>query len=145
MGPQPGAVNENSTLTFSTSNGNAITVTDPFSAGNPDSLTLSVPHGTLTLSTTNGVSFVSGANGSSAFTVSGTVAKLNAALNGLIYQPTSNFAGSDTISVSATDSGLAGSHTVMLSISALPPQIFAPSAASVAENSTLAFNGCQRR
>ncbi len=140
-GPTSGALIENSTLTFSTSNSNAITVTDAFSAGNPDSLRISVLHGTLTLGTTNGVSFVSGANGSSAFTVSGTVAKLDTALNGLIYQPTSNYTGSDTISVSATDSGLTGSHTVTLSITGIAPHISVPSAASVTENSTLTLNG----
>ena len=84
-----------------------ISVTDPFSAGNPDSYTFSVSHGTITLNSLTGLTVTSGANDSASVTVSGTVANLNSDLNssGLTYQPTNNYLGPDSLVVSATDPG----------------------------------------
>ena len=65
--------------------------------GNSDTLQLSVLDGTLTLATTSGLTFTSGSNDSASFTVTGTVPALNAALAGLIYQPTVNYVGPDTL------------------------------------------------
>src|SRR4029077_12460778 len=81
--PASATLLQNSSLVFSSSNGNAITVADAAAGGNSDSLTLSVTHGTLTLATISGLTFTTGNNGSASFTVTGTVANLNAALNGL--------------------------------------------------------------
>ncbi|HET6328654.1 MAG TPA: hypothetical protein VFG04_28480, partial [Planctomycetaceae bacterium] len=142
-GPATGSVTENSFLTFSSANGNQITATDPFSAGNPDSLTLSVSNGTVTLGSTTGLTFLAGANGSASFTVSGTLGALNAAINGLTYQPTTNYVGSDTLVVSLTDGGesLTGSMNVALTVNAVaPPVITAPATATVTENGSLAFS-----
>jgi subtilase family serine protease len=142
--PSAASVNENTSLTFSSANGNAISISDAGSAGNPDSFTLSVSHGTLTLASTTGLSFTTGSNGSSSFTVSGTVANFNAALNGLKYTPTANYVGSDMLAISVTDStdGQSGSGSVALTVKATtPPAITAPSSASVNENASLSFTG----
>jgi hypothetical protein len=139
--PVSASLAENGSLAFSTGNGNAISLTD----ANPgsDSLTLSVSHGTLTLSTTSGLTITSGSNGSAAFTVSGTVGNLNTALNGVTYRPTVAYSGSDTLAISLVDPGdtLSASKNISLSINALPaPSITAPATATTLENNSLIFS-----
>ena len=75
----PGAqsVDDNATLAFSSANGNPISVLDSDSGGNPEQIALSVGSGTLTLSETGGLTFVAGANSSTAMTVQGTLANIN--------------------------------------------------------------------
>jgi large repetitive protein len=142
--PPTGSVNENSSLSFSTANSNAISITDAAAVGtDADSLTLSVSQGTLTVASTTGLSFTSGANGSSSFTVSGTVTNLNAALNGLVYQPTSLYSGSDSLSVSVTDpSGtLSASTSVSITVAALnAPAMSGPGSGSLTENGSFTFS-----
>ena len=142
--PGGGSLSENGSLTFSSGNSNAISIADAAAGSNADSLTLSASQGTLALASSNGLSFTSGTNGSSSFTVSGTVTNLNAALNGLVYQPTSLYSGSDSLSVSVTDPGdtLSASTSVALTVTALsPPAISAPGSASSAGNESLAVSG----
>lgn len=136
--PSGASLNESATYTFAGS----VTFTDAAASGTSDSLTLSVSHGTLTLGSTSGLSFASGANGSSSMTVTGTVANLNAALNGLVYAPTQLYAGSDSLLISVTDAldGLTGSGRVALTINAQsPPVVTAPSSVTLKENGSYAF------
>ncbi len=140
--PATATLAENGSLTFSPTNGNAIAVSDTGIGANTDSLTLTATHGTLTLASTTGLTFSSGTNGSASFTVVGTLANLNAALNGLIYRPTSGYSGSGSISIAISDSGdnESASTSVALTITAfLPPTITAPSGAVVSENGELVF------
>ena len=139
----------NSTTLFDGPTGNLpISATDPFSAGNPDSYTFSVSHGTVTLDSLSGLTVTAGANGSASVTVSGTVAKLDSALSnfGLSYQPTANYLGSDSLVVSATDPGesLTGTATVSINITATAPAVVTGAAASVSENSSLALSGANQ-
>src|SRR3954451_1197274 len=79
----PGAqgVNEEGTLTFSSGGGNAITISDVDVGSGNETVTLSVGNGTLALgSTLNLTSFTDNA---ASITLTGTVANVNAALNGL--------------------------------------------------------------
>ncbi len=78
---------------------------DSQAGSNADTLTLSVSDGTLALDSTSGLTFTAGSNGSSSMTVSGTLANLNAALNGLLYTPNSGYSGSDPLHLSLTDPG----------------------------------------
>jgi hypothetical protein len=130
----------NGSLVFSSTNGNAIAVVDIAAGGSSDSLTLSVSNGTLTLSSTAGLTFTAGTNGSAAFTVSGTVANLNAALNGLSYQPTSGYSGSGSLVISIADPGDIESASKSVALIVNAPTITAPSSAAVATNGTLAFS-----
>ena len=142
--PGSGSLSENGSLTFSSGNSNAISITDAAAGSNADSLTLSASDGTLTLASSNGLSFTNGTNGSSSFTVSGTVTNLNAALNGLVYQPTALYSGSDSLSVSVTDPGdtLSASTSVSLTVTALSaPAISVPGSPSLTGNGSLAFSG----
>jgi hypothetical protein len=141
--PSTAGLTENGSLTFSSANGNAISVADASAGSNPDSLTLSVSHGTLTLASISGLTFASGTNGTASFTVTGTVTSLNAALNGLIYQPTSGYTGSDSLAVSIADSGdsLFASTSVALTVNApSQPTITAPANGSLSENGSLVFS-----
>ena len=78
--------------------------------------------------------------------VRGTLANLNAALNGITYTPTSRYVGTSTISVSVKDSidGLSGSGSVTVSVKqvgravqfAAEPVLAAPHVAPTAPSST---------
>jgi hypothetical protein len=142
--PATAIVYEHQALTFSAAKGLAITLADAAASTKTiDSQTLAVSHGKLKLATTSGLTFTSGANNSASMTVSGTLAKLNAALNGLIYTPTTGYLGSDTLSISVNDTGdnLAGSGKVAITVNAPPaPSITAPSSASVTENTSFTFS-----
>src|SRR5207302_2936823 len=58
-------------------------------------LSLFVYSGTLTLPRLDGLTVVAGTNGSNRFTVRGTLDALNAALDGLAYQPPANYFGNN--------------------------------------------------
>jgi hypothetical protein len=101
-----------------------------------------VTHGTVTLSTTSGLTITAGANGSATITVTGSIASLNAALSGLTYRPTAGYIGSDSLALSLTDvtDGLSASKSVFLTVSNSPPAITAPATASVLVTSSLVFS-----
>ena len=58
--PGPQTTPEDVTLVFSTAGGNAISVADPDAGGDTVQVTLTVTHGTLTLSGTAGLTFSAG-------------------------------------------------------------------------------------
>ncbi len=103
---------------FSTANGNAISVSDVDvdETAPPDNtlqITLSVLIGTLTLATNTGIAFISGSDGQSAMTISGTAANLNAALDGMVYTPEeTTFMGRDDLTVLVSDIGRTGGPTL---------------------------------
>jgi hypothetical protein len=136
--PATASVNENASLTFS----GTISIADAAASATSDSLTLSIGHGKLTLGSTTGLTFSSGANGTSSMTITGTVANLNAALNGLVEAPNSGYSGADSLHIFLADSGdgLSNSATVAITVNA-PPSVTAPAAASVNENASLTFSG----
>jgi VCBS repeat-containing protein len=110
--PAGQTVNEDTDLTFSTANGNAIAVADVDAGTNAIKLSLDVAHGTLTFASTSGLTFVDGtSNGAAAAHVTGTLANVNAALNGLKYKGVLNYnstRGGETLTVVANDQGNTG-------------------------------------
>ena len=88
-GPQnsvPGAqsINEDSNLTFNTSGGNAISVSDVDVGANDLQVTLSTTDAVLTLASTTGLAFsVGDGTDDASMTFTGTVTNINASLNGL--------------------------------------------------------------
>ena len=92
--PSSAALYLNGSLTFSTANGNAITVSDSTASGTSESITLSVTNGTLKFVSITGLKVTSGSNNSASMTVNGTLANLNADLQTLKYTPTSGYNGS---------------------------------------------------
>ena len=98
--PQSATLDEDSNFTFSSSTENPITLADVWATATSDTLTLSVNDGNLTLPSTTGLTFQDGTtNNSDDIEVSGTLANLNAALDGLVYVPTSGYSGPDSLDV----------------------------------------------
>ena len=99
---------EDSTLVFSASNGNPITLTDIDSSSTPLRLRLSADHGLLTLAASN-LTFNSGtANGSAFLDVSGNLTELQTALAQVAVLGASDFFGTLTITMIVDDLGGAG-------------------------------------
>ncbi|TAK89420.1 MAG: retention module-containing protein, partial [Burkholderiaceae bacterium] len=104
-GPFFTTTNEDVTLVYSTAT-NTIGDVD---AGNAIiSMTVSATNGTVTTGSTTGLTFTSGSNGSSNFTVTGTLANLNAAFNGSSFSPAANFSGLAQVTLTVNDLGNTG-------------------------------------
>jgi uncharacterized delta-60 repeat protein len=110
-------------------------------------VTLAVANGSVTLGTTTGLTFSSGSNGTSTFTINGTIANLNASLASVTYIPNLNFNGSDTLVATVSDLGATGlggiltaTGNIAITVSAVndPPYDIALSASSVNENTSTA-------
>ncbi len=97
---------ENGVLTLSSANNNAISVTDPDAGSASLQTSLSVNNGTLTLAETSGLT-VTG-NGSGDIVLTGSQTNITTALDGLLYTPTHNFYGSDTLTITTDDLGHSG-------------------------------------
>ena len=104
---------EDTTVTFSTANGNAIRLTDIDAGSSVVELRLSL-NGFMTFPTTTGLTFVSGINGGNLITVRGTLADLNAALDGLVARPGANFTGNYNLQVRTNDLGNSGSGSALI-------------------------------
>ncbi|WP_441229023.1 VCBS domain-containing protein [Bradyrhizobium sp. 590_E5_N4_2] len=105
---------QNTNVTFN--GAKLISISDVDVGAGTETVTLSVAHGTLTLSGTTGLSFTTGDGTTDAtMTFSGTAANINNALNGLLYNPTDTFVGADTLTITTTDQGgLSDSDTVTI-------------------------------
>ena len=129
-------VDEDSSLVFGASHGNAITISDVDAAGGDETVTLSVAHGALTLGTTANLS-VNG-NGSGTVVLTGTIASINAALDGLTYAPAPNFNGADPLTISVNDLGHTGSGN-LTATTVVPIEVAAVNDAQIA--GTMAAGG----
>jgi VCBS repeat-containing protein len=98
-----------STLTYTTSANTAITFVGGKSLSVSDadgdlaSVVLTVEHGTLSFTSGTGSATLSSTSGST-ITISGTQSEINAALALLQYTPTTNYTGSDYLTISSRDS-----------------------------------------
>src|SRR6185503_18726810 len=131
--PGAQATNEDASLVFSAANGNLISVSDVDDADNGImgdevvQVTLAVGHGVLSLGSLAGLGFTSGdGSGDAAMTFSGTIANINAALNGVAYAPDLNFNGPEALSITTSDLGnfgvgapLTDTDTVSISVNAV--------------------------
>ena len=141
-------VNEDTTLVFS--GANAISISDVDAGAGNETVTLSVASGALTLNGTAGLAFTVGdGTADSTMTFSGTVAAINAALNGLGYQGNLNFNGSDALNITTNDNGNTGSggalsdaDSITINVSAVndAPVNGVPGTQSVNEEATLTFS-----
>ncbi|MCY2993165.1 MAG: tandem-95 repeat protein [Planctomycetota bacterium] len=150
------SVNENtptvsSSLLFRATDYNDIVVADIDADAAPTNpgvtVTLSVSHGTLVAVPTTGVT-VTGSETN--LVLSGLVAKVNEALNGLKYTPTVNFEQTDVIQVVVNDSGNFGSGGAKSASASLaitinpvndPPAIAAPASITTGQNRAYPFTG----
>ncbi|MFO0869361.1 MAG: Ig-like domain-containing protein [Pirellulales bacterium] len=137
---------EDTALTFSSGNANAISVVDD--SGNGEILVqISSAQGSLALGTITGLGSVTG-NNSPTINVRGTLAAINTALNGLAFTPAGNFTGDAVVTVAVNDQGntgggpgLQGTGTVTVTV--LPrndaPVNTVPGAQTTPEDITLTF------
>ncbi len=146
--PGTQSVNEEATLTFSTGNGNAITISDVDIGSGDETVTLTVTGGTLALGSTAGLT--SFTNNAASITLTGTVANVNAALNGLTYTGNLNFSGADSLLVSTNDNGNTGTggpqndtDSITINVAAVndAPVNSVPGTQTVNEDTNLVFTG----
>lgn len=108
--PGPQTVAEDADLVFSTANGNRIAVSDPDAADADLQVTLTATNGVLTLSAITGLTFTAGDGTDDAtMTFTGTITEINAALEGLLFEPAANFSGAATLIIATDDQGNTGS------------------------------------
>ena len=149
--PGPQATGEDTPLVFSDGAGNPITISDVDAGANPVRVTLTASNGTMSLSQTTGLGFITGdgtADGSMTFT--GTVAAINAALDGLAFTPTLDFVGPASIQLVTDDQGNTGSgpaltdnDTVNIAVNSAndPPVNSVPGPQNINEDTPLVFSG----
>lgn len=141
---------EDTPFVFSSGTGTAIVVSDPDAADSDLELSLSVTNGSLTLGAVDGLLFVQGDGiNDTGLTVRGSIASINAALEGLSYVPLQNFDGNSQLVISVSDLGHNGAGgprtaTTAVSLTVTPvndaPVIQVPGTQAVTEDSPLAFS-----
>ncbi len=109
--PTQQTVADTGVLVFSAANNNAITVDDP--DGDPVTVTLAVNIGTL-VAVAAGTAIVNGA-GASLMTISGSLADVNATLDGLAYTPVAGSIGA-SLTVTTSDGVLSDVDPVAIQI-----------------------------
>lgn len=128
-------------LAFSTLNGTLIAVSDEDLGGNDLRITLTSSHGLLTLATTSGLAFTVGSGTSDAtMTFTGTLADVNAALNGAIFTPTPSYTGVAIVQVTSDDQGSSGSGGAQTDTDTVHITV-APGAPAVTSITSLSPNG----
>ncbi|HYI11946.1 MAG TPA: tandem-95 repeat protein, partial [Thermoanaerobaculia bacterium] len=144
----PGAQSgmEDTAIVFS----GTVSVADVDAGTNAVEIDLASTNGTLTLSGTTGLTFTTGdGTGDAAMTFTGTLTNINAALNGLSYMPSSEYAGGAVITVAADDQGFTGtggalqdSETIAVTITAAndPPVNSMPGTQTFDEDTVLTLS-----
>ncbi len=104
--PSPQTTPANTALTLS--GALAALMSDADAGSATVELAVTVTNGTATLPSMAGLTLTAGANSSSALTVQGTLASINAALNGLLFTPPNGFTGAASLRFDANDLGNTG-------------------------------------
>ncbi|TXI25698.1 MAG: DUF4347 domain-containing protein [Roseateles sp.] len=100
---------QDSTLMFGSAQGNAIAISDADAGNGLVQVTLTASQGTLSLAGINGLSFVVGSGTSdTTMTFTGSVADINAALQGLSFSPTAGYRGPASLQITTDDLGNSG-------------------------------------
>ncbi|MBL8435402.1 MAG: VCBS domain-containing protein, partial [Zoogloea sp.] len=97
----------NTALVMSAANGNGLSITDADAGSALMRVALTATSGTLTLGTTAGLASASG-NGTASVIVTGTLAAINTALDGLRFTPASGYSGTASFVVETSDQGNTG-------------------------------------
>ncbi|TLY21832.1 MAG: hypothetical protein E6K66_08630, partial [Nitrospirae bacterium] len=149
----PGAqvVNEDTSLVFSSGNGNLIVISDVDAGGSSVQVTLTGTNGTVTLAGTGGLTFsVGDGTADATMTFTGTVANINTALAGMNFAPIANFNGAASLQIVTNDQGNTGSggplsdtDTVNITVNPVndAPVNTVPGAQVVNEDTALAVGG----
>ncbi|MBI4797657.1 MAG: DUF4347 domain-containing protein, partial [Desulfarculus sp.] len=106
--PADQTTNEEVAKTFSAAGGNQISIADVDAGTANLTAAVSVSHGALTVAAGSEAFITAGANNTATFTLTGTVAQINTALDGLVYTPTGNYDGADSLAIVVHDQGNTG-------------------------------------
>jgi len=103
-----------------------------------------VAQGSLTVLLSGGATISAGSNGSNTLTLSGSQVDINATLTSLSYQGDIGFTGSDTLTITSTDS-LAATDIDTVNINVMPSNVAplnkVPSSLTIAEDTQLTISG----
>src|SRR5262249_32903957 len=145
--PAAQTMNEDGTLTFSTANGNAISIADVDAGSSSVQVTLAATNGVLGVTGIAAVT-VTG-NGTGTVTLTGSTANMNIVLNGLTFTPTGNYNGAANLTITTNDQGNTGSGSVptrlssdLITVNAVndAPVNTVPAAQTMNEDGTLIFS-----
>lgn len=104
--PFSSSTNQHTPLIFSTATFNPIGITDVDAGTDPVAVFMEVSQGTLSLGSTAGLTLIEGDGvDDTAFTFTGTVAAINAGLNGLTFKPATGFSGVALVQIGVDDQG----------------------------------------
>ncbi len=110
------SINEEESLTFNTTNGNAISIED--ADGDIQTVTITISNGTLDLTDIVGLT-ISGDGSSNIVITGGSLADINAALANAVFTPDENFNGDATIEIT-TEDPKGGTDTEVITIEVTP-------------------------
>jgi Calx-beta domain/Bacterial Ig domain/FG-GAP-like repeat len=99
-------INEDESIVFSASKNNAITISDVDAGTNKVEVNLTTTNAIFTINNNNSVNIAG--NQTANLKLTGTVANINTALNGLIFRPNANFNGDTKIQIVTNDLGSTG-------------------------------------
>ncbi|UBF28176.1 tandem-95 repeat protein [Kovacikia minuta CCNUW1] len=145
--PASPIANEDTNLTIS-----GISISDIDGNGGPVTVSLTAVHGVVSLSSTSGITLVTGTGSQDRnVTFTGTLASVNAVLNNLVYLGSKDFNGADSITIEVNDSvstgngGIPLSDTQTLAITVDPvndaPLLTVPGTQTANENTNLRITG----
>ncbi len=129
--PGPQTMEQDASLVFSSANGNLITVSDPDAGSGTLRVTLTAAQGLLSLASTTGLAFAVGSGTADpTMTFEGSLASINAALNGMIFTPLAGYYGPASIRIDTSDLGSSGaggvqsdSDTIAIVVDSLEPKV----------------------
>jgi endoglucanase len=104
-------------LVFNAANGRAITVADADSAN--VTTTLTATNGTVNAVAGGGATITG--NGTALVTIAGTLAQVNAALNGVSYTSNAGYTGTATLTVATSDGALTDTDVININVAASAP------------------------
>ena len=139
--PASQAISEDTSLTFSSANSNALGVADTDANGSTEQVTLTATNGTITLGGTSSITLTSGTGtADSSVTFVATIANLNTAMAGLVFTPTAHFSGSAGLSLTINDLGHSGSGGPLTATTSVAINVARLAHAPTISNSTAAEN-----
>jgi hypothetical protein len=122
--PPPAVVAQGESIIFSHLTGNGLRIVG--TVGELVEATLTTTHGIVYLPSFEQIQTLNGANGTSMIRIRGTIAAVNAALDGLMYSSASGYQGSDGVELSVKFLDLSATPSLNATVSATIPLIVQP-------------------
>ena len=109
-------------IVLSAANGNAVTISDVTAGNTAIQVALTATNGAITLAGTQGLTFSLGSGQQNAqIVMAGTLAQLNAAMNGMLFRPTAQSAELQVVASAQGNSGTGSGAVVITQVLTPPP------------------------